>query len=53
MDLFDARPENGVSSIINRLVKDIVDSTWHVLRDNNIDSTEKVRAVRIMKLITG
>jgi len=45
-DLFDARPENGVSSIINRLVKDIVDSTWHVLRDNNIDSTEKVRAFR-------
>lgn len=45
-DMFDAGLENGVSSIINRLVKDIVDSAWNVLRDNNIDSVQKVRKFR-------
>lgn len=45
-DMFDAGFENGVSSIINRLVKDVVDSSWAVLRDNNIDSLQKVRIFR-------
>ncbi len=41
--MFDAKYENGVSSVINKLVKDIVDSSWKALLCNNIDSLDKVR----------
>lgn len=44
--MFDARLENGVSSIINRLVTDIVDSSWAILRNNIIDTVEKVRSFK-------
>lgn len=50
-EMFDARIESGISSIINRLVTDIVETSCNTLLSNNIDSVEKVRGFN-KKIIT-
>ncbi|MCX7745815.1 MAG: dNTP triphosphohydrolase [Clostridia bacterium] len=45
---FDLKYEEGigVSSIINKLVTDIVDTSWEIIRTYNIDSADKVRCFK-------